>query len=79
MNIDSIIILLLLQDVDTHLPSPLPTCVYRFVQPTVYDISEYSNSHLAVFEQVGAWDFPIFELEEKTGGRVLSQVSIVAI
>ncbi len=74
MNIDNIIVITGCRHTLT-----LPTYVYRFVQPTVYDISEYSNSHLAVFEQVGAWDFPIFELEEKTGGRVLSQVSIIAI
>ncbi len=69
MNIDGNFVPLLY--IDTHTLSPH---MYRFVQPTVYDTSEYSDSHLGLFEQVGTWDFPIFELEEKAGGHVLSQV-----
>ena len=39
-----------------------------------YPIEEYSSSDIKVLEEVSNWDFPIFELKEKAGNHILSQV-----
>ena len=45
-----------------------------------YDVAVYAESlhnELEVFENVGLWDFPIFELEEKASDHILSHVSLL--
>ena len=39
-----------------------------------YSIEEYASSNISVLDQVANWDFPIFELREKAGDHILSQV-----
>lgn len=44
-----------------------------------YSLTEYSTSRLDVFEHVATWDFPIFELEEKAGDHILSNVRAATV
>nr|BAA34309.1 EFPDE3 [Ephydatia fluviatilis] len=40
-----------------------------------YLIEEYSSNNVAVLDEVANWDFPIFELREKSGDHILSQMA----
>lgn len=42
---------------------------------TDYSLMEYQHSEIDVLDQVMEWDFPIFDLNEKSGKNILSQVN----
>ena len=42
---------------------------------TDYSLMEYQHSEIDVLDQVMEWDFPIFDLNEKSGKNILSQAS----
>lgn len=66
----------------SHSNMHIHTYTCRYKQPDLnYDISVYAvslHNELDVFENVGSWDFPIFDLEGKAGDHILSHVSLPA-